>query len=166
MNVRLSLTASLLLLFTASVWPAFPEGGSGKPEAGKSRQLKHNKVWKKMMQEKLTYQPIEHLPASVNPNITASFRRGVEAQLKGHFNEALEQYKLVIAAGRDLFEPHFNMGLCLAQEKKLPQAQEAFQQAARINPRYRPIFQHLADVYRKQNMTTEAMEAYGRYLEL
>jgi predicted Zn finger-like uncharacterized protein len=79
---------------------------------------------------------------------------------------ALDAYGKAADMEPDRVEPVAGRALALLDLGRLPQAEKAFQQALRLNPRYAVAVMGLAETYRAQGRTDEAVAQYERYLEI
>jgi len=78
------------------------------------------------------------------------FARAYENQSKGNITQALHDYKNALVLCPTMFEAYFNMGLCFEQTRDALRAIHAFEQVARLQESFKPIYRHLSQLYALQ----------------
>jgi predicted Zn finger-like uncharacterized protein len=79
---------------------------------------------------------------------------------------ALDAYGRAADLNPDRAEPHAGRGLALMDMGQKLQAEAAFLQALRLNPRYGVALMGLAETYRTQGKNEEAKKYYEQYLDV
>jgi len=79
---------------------------------------------------------------------------------------ALDAYGRAADMNPDRAEPHAGRGLALMDMGQKLQAEAAFLQALRLNPRYGVALMGLAETYRNQGKNEEAKKYYEQYLDV
>jgi tetratricopeptide (TPR) repeat protein len=79
---------------------------------------------------------------------------------------ALDAYGRAADLNPDRAEPHAGRGLALMDMGQKLQAEAAFLQALRLNPRYGVALMGLAETYRNQGKNEEAKKYYEKYLDV
>lgn len=79
---------------------------------------------------------------------------------------ALDAYGRAADLNPDRAEPHAGRGLALMDMGQKLQAEAAFLQALRLNPRYGVALMGLAETYRNQGKNEEAKKYYEQYLDV
>jgi tetratricopeptide (TPR) repeat protein len=83
--------------------------------------------------------------------------RGKVAMDSGRYAEAVDQFRLAIAANRDSLAGHINLGGALTQTGDLKGAAEHFAEAVRIDPRNTNAHFNLAILLAKENQHVESV---------
>jgi len=75
------------------------------------------------------------------------FAMGYEHHCKGGLLEAIHNYRRAVALCPTMFEAYFNMALCYEKSKDGRHAIQAFEQVARLQQEFTPIYRHLSYLY-------------------
>jgi tetratricopeptide (TPR) repeat protein len=94
------------------------------------------------------------------------FARAYENQTKGNFLEALHDYRNAVVLCPTMFEAFFNMGLCYEQSRDAHRAIQAFEQVARLQHEFKPIYRHLSHLYALQGNHEKAHHYERTYRKL
>ena len=92
--------------------------------------------------------------------------RGDRMRERERAEEALDAYDEAASLEPDRAEPIAGRGLALFDMGSKLQAEAAFQQALRLNPRYGVAIIGLAETYRAQDKKDEALKYYQKYLDM
>lgn len=77
---------------------------------------------------------------------------------EGAFRKAIDANPSAVAA-------HSKLGVALAQQRRLAEAEQEFARAVSLDPRYAPAWSNLGNVYRETGRTEQALEAYQKAVD-
>lgn len=92
--------------------------------------------------------------------------QGDKLRMRERVEAALEAYGKAADLGPSRAEPVAGRGLAFLDLGHKPQAEAAFREALRLNPRYAVAVMGLAETYRAMGRRQEAISYYQRYLEI
>lgn len=94
------------------------------------------------------------------------FEQGCQKQAQNQLEDAVASYRLAYEKCPDMYEAHYNTGLCLEAKGLDAEAVRSFDKAAQLNRTYKPIFQHLARLYERLGDKMQAQTNRAIYNQL
>ena len=98
--------------------------------------------------------------------IADRFKRAVELQRQGAWQEAAAEYEALLARAPNYAEAQANLGVVLARLGKYDEARAAYETALRINPALTPILLNLAILYYRAGQFDKAAATLERFIKV
>ncbi len=95
---------------------------------------------------------------------TARFNRAVELQRQGAWQEAVAEYRALLAVAPNYAEAQANLGAALARLGNHAEAIVAYEAALRLKPELTPILLNLGIAHYRAGQFAKAEEVLGRFL--
>jgi FKBP-type peptidyl-prolyl cis-trans isomerase 2 len=105
----------------------------------------------------------------IEPNNTKAakyYRLGVEAQDKGHIDEAISFYKKALELNPNLTEAYYNIGVALHRKGDFDKSAEFYLIAIGYNPAFPEAHHNLGMVFKEKGQTDEAISCYEKAIEI
>lgn len=83
------------------------------------------------------------LAQAMTPEAIEHTQAGMEAQKQGHFDQAIEEFKKVIAASPEMPSAYANLGIAYFKMGNYEQAIPALEQSLKLNPKLLGVHQAL-----------------------
>jgi tetratricopeptide (TPR) repeat protein len=94
------------------------------------------------------------------------YRRGLELQEKGFFNEAIACYQDAITISPNNPGAYYNLGTLLQEKGELNEAINYYRKVLQINPNHADTYNCLGSVFQKKQEYDEAINCYKKAIEL
>jgi len=166
-KVHLALAISIACLQLSSAvlskeaTPNKSSSDSRKSTTKSNRECKRNRMKKNDM-------PFSSLvsPSKYKADTKQDFDTAFRFQKDHKMNAAIDIYKRIVKDEPTCFESFYNLGLCYRYLGSDSDALAAFEQTAKLNPIFKPVFQDLADLYTQLGKELEAQSALSIYRQL